>query len=113
MSGPELLSCRNSGCEHKLHMSCMKISPKDEESINQFECPSCILKKYDPLHHVEEVLIDAQAISNNKSLDFILRGEIFNRIRDHSEFGVEVRCIRIDGTKNIYETTWPEKGTNY
>lgn len=23
---------------------------------------------------------------------------------------MEVRCIRIDGTKNIYETTWPDFG---
>nr|APW83395.1 micronuclear isoform [Tetrahymena thermophila] len=111
-SQSELIQCKNKGCEHKLHLSCMRISPKDEESITQFECPSCILKKYDPLHHVEQTLIDCQVMMGipNKQLDFQLTTEMFTKIKDHSEYSVEIRCIRIDGTKNIYETTWPDFG---
>ncbi|KAL4448707.1 hypothetical protein ABPG74_012796 [Tetrahymena malaccensis] len=108
----ELIQCKNKGCEHKLHLSCMRISPKDEESITQFECPSCILKKYDPLHHVEQTLIDCCAIMGipNKQLDFVLTPENYAKIKDHNEYSLEIRCIRIDGTKNIYETTWPDFG---
>ncbi|KAL4498419.1 hypothetical protein ABPG72_013225 [Tetrahymena utriculariae] len=111
-SQSELIQCKNKGCEHKLHLSCMRISPKDEESITQFECPSCILKKYDPLHHVEQTLIDCCVMMGipNKQLDFALTSELFAKIKDHNEYSVEIRCIRIDGTKNIYETTWPDFG---
>ena len=58
----EIINCKNKGCLNKLHFSCMKVLLNDEESIQQFECPSCILKKYDPLHHVIDTLLDAQVI---------------------------------------------------
>lgn len=45
-----------------------------------------------------------------KSFEFALSSELFAKIRDNNEYCVEVRCIRIDGTKNIYETTWPDYG---
>lgn len=87
----------------------MKILPNDEESISQFECPSCILRKYDPLHKVEETKVDSQIISN-KNLEFILTPKEFARLSTGNDFALEVRCIRIDGSKNIYETTWPDFG---
>lgn len=90
----------------------MRIQPKDEESISQFECPSCILKKYDPLHQVEQTLVDCQVMMSipNKTFEFMITNETYSKIRDNSDFFIEVRCIRIDGSKNIYETTWPDFG---
>lgn len=36
---------------------------------------------------------------------------MFSMLRDSNDICVEMRCIRIDGSKNIYETTWPDFGT--
>lgn len=33
---------------------------------------------------------------------------MYARLRDSNDYNIEIRCIRIDGTKNIYETTWPD-----
>lgn len=49
-------------------------------------------------------------MSLNKFIEFSVPREIHTRLRDETDLYIEVRCIRIDGTKNIYETTWPDLG---
>lgn len=36
--------------------------------------------------------------------------ELYNKLKDQSDLKLEIRCIRIDGSKNINETTWPDFG---
>ena len=78
-----------------------------------YECPSCILFNFDPLHRVlaKNVLIKPFYLKTPQTVtkNFFLDNEICDMMASNRNIGVEVRCIMVDGLE--HEQTWPDDGT--
>ncbi|EAR85477.2 MIZ zinc finger protein (macronuclear) [Tetrahymena thermophila SB210] len=96
-------------CNNKFHPTCVKVSVNSEQA-RIYECPICTLEKLDPLNKPVEVIQPPTIISGQGCITYFqVSNELYLKLgkKNHS---VEIRCIRIDGTKNMYETTWPDSG---
>lgn len=58
---------------------------------------------------MEETFIDSE-ILRSRTLNFTLTSDVLAKISYSKDHFIEIRCIRIDGTCNMYETTWPDYG---
>lgn len=80
------------------------------EHARIFECPRCTLKKMDPINKVSEVIVAPMLLSGiGLKTSFDVPADVYTMLgkKNHA---VEIRCIRIDGTRNMYEPTWPDMG---
>lgn len=95
-------------CKTLFHASCVRLNRIVSENIRPFECANCVLSAMDPLNCPMETIIGATLlVGKGTSVNFDVSTELYLKLgkKHHS---VEIRCIRIDGGKDMYETTWPD-----
>jgi len=64
----------------------------------------------DPLKVIVETIVPPIVLSGlGVVANFEVSSELYNQLgkKNHS---VELRCVRLDGSKNMNETTWPDSG---
>jgi hypothetical protein len=94
-------------CKGAFHASCVKVSAGSLQAIS-FECPLCVLVKMDPLNDLIETILPPTVLSGAGVLASLeVSGELYNKLGKKNHL-VELRCLRLDGSKNMYETTWPD-----
>jgi hypothetical protein len=110
LTDPSFIKCINKNCRQNYHFKCLGISEQELSQVkSEFECPTCVLKKVDPLNEVQEILIQPQFFKKKSSSSFkiFLTEEMLAKLRKKTEsYAIEIRCIRLD-YKYFHEITWP------
>ena len=115
IKSPGILTCQVETCSRRVHADCLKINDRDLGKEQEcFECPQCVLLKNDPLNEVVDTLLKPYLISHTmqNQQEFILDPSVLKKIYDCEEFGIEIKCLKLEG-KYLSEHTWLDCGDLY
>ncbi|CAD8097892.1 unnamed protein product [Paramecium primaurelia] len=98
------LAFRCAICKNYFHSSCLRI----EKPKKVFVCPECIIIGMDPLHELQESILDPIIFQSleGRANQFISKFQLKKGLP--SEHLIEIRSIKIDG--QFQDISWPDLG---
>ena len=100
----EMFKCSQTRCHNMAHRVCI---PWKVTELGDFECTSCIILTNDPLHEAKP-LLEPSLLVSGFVYKYKLSLDQLSLMKDNPIYGVEVRCIKMDGV-HFFEQTWPDQ----
>jgi hypothetical protein len=101
----EMFKCSHTKCHNMAHRVCI---PWKVTELGDFECTGCIVLTNDPLHEVKQPLLEPSLLVSGFVYKYKLSLDHLSLLKDNPIYGVEVRCIKMDGA-HFFEQTWPDQ----